>query len=158
MGDFNEILDNSEKIGGVENHRPSLLQGFRDTISDCGFRDLGFTGPKFMWSNRRVNDPIYARLDIFFATDDWISLFPSYVVRELSIATLEHLAIYLTTETIVWTHETRLGKINRFDLAWLNHEDCYDVFVNLLQHTHSQDCKNLVSKVSYVRDMMITWY
>lgn len=52
LGDFNQILDNSEKRGGS----PPLgarIRAFKEAISACGLIDLGFFGPRFTWSNMR---------------------------------------------------------------------------------------------------------
>lgn len=52
FGDFNEILVPNEKMEGRE--RPEQeMRDFRDVISDCTQRDLGFQGPMFTWFNGR---------------------------------------------------------------------------------------------------------
>ncbi|XP_075658876.1 uncharacterized protein LOC142628717 [Castanea sativa] len=50
LGDFNEVLSGEEKLGGrpVNAYRARL---FQDCINKCGFMDIGFSGPRFMWSN-----------------------------------------------------------------------------------------------------------
>ena len=48
MGDFNEILYNSEKEGG----RPRTqrrLQTFHDVLSECELNDMGFMGDLYTW-------------------------------------------------------------------------------------------------------------
>ena len=48
-GDFNKIIRQGEKLGGViRNHRQ--MQLFRDVLDECGFLDLGFLGSRFTWS------------------------------------------------------------------------------------------------------------
>jgi hypothetical protein len=43
MGDFNEILFSDEKEGG--NPRPQhYMQAFRDTLTECGLEDIGYSG------------------------------------------------------------------------------------------------------------------
>jgi exonuclease III len=46
IGDFNEVLTMSEKLGGNIRHN-HLLEAFRQTLEVCGLTDLGFIGPKF---------------------------------------------------------------------------------------------------------------
>ncbi|XP_042983163.1 uncharacterized protein LOC122312584 [Carya illinoinensis] len=53
MGDFNEILYQHEKKGGKPRPARQLLE-FRDVLEECSLRDLGFSGPKFTWCNRRA--------------------------------------------------------------------------------------------------------
>ncbi|XP_075669777.1 uncharacterized protein LOC142639497 [Castanea sativa] len=50
LGDFNEVLSGEEKLGGrlVTAYRARL---FKDCINECGFMDMGFSGPRFTWSN-----------------------------------------------------------------------------------------------------------
>ena len=48
MGDFNEILYNSEKEGG----RPRTqrqLQAFHDALTECEVNDVGFVGDIYTW-------------------------------------------------------------------------------------------------------------
>jgi hypothetical protein len=45
-GDFNEIVEQSEKEGGAF-RRESQMVGFRDALEACGLCDLGFSGPRF---------------------------------------------------------------------------------------------------------------
>jgi hypothetical protein len=62
MGDFNEILKAEEKFGRLD--RPETqMQQFRDVVDACGFMDLGFTGPRFTWTNNRPRDMTWERLD-----------------------------------------------------------------------------------------------
>ncbi|KAL0318239.1 UNVERIFIED_CONTAM: hypothetical protein Scaly_2851700 [Sesamum calycinum] len=52
-GDFNEILDQSEKLGGPP--RPVWqLQNFRQALVECELSDLGFSRNPFTWSNHHA--------------------------------------------------------------------------------------------------------
>ena len=63
-GDFNEILFNHEKQGGIPRGH-SLLQNFGDALETCNLNDLGFKGDVFTWRNNnfRVDGYIQERLD-----------------------------------------------------------------------------------------------
>lgn len=51
MGDFNEIMHLSEKVGG--NLRPEWqMRSFVETINRCQLRDSGFTRSELTWSRR----------------------------------------------------------------------------------------------------------
>uniref|UniRef100_A0A2N9IQD1 CCHC-type domain-containing protein n=1 Tax=Fagus sylvatica TaxID=28930 RepID=A0A2N9IQD1_FAGSY len=52
VGDFNEIVRNSEKCGR-RSQSERQMQGFRAVIDDYGFLDLGFRGFPFTWCNNR---------------------------------------------------------------------------------------------------------
>ena len=48
MGNFNEIIQAHEKLGGGGRHRPTRqMEEFRDVLDECGFQDLGYSGNKF---------------------------------------------------------------------------------------------------------------
>jgi hypothetical protein len=50
LGDFNEILENSEKVGGDTRSQGQML-AFRQALDCCDLSDLGYRGPKFTWCN-----------------------------------------------------------------------------------------------------------
>ncbi|XP_065629087.1 uncharacterized protein LOC111990897 [Quercus suber] len=63
MGDFNEVLSEDEKLGGnvICQRRVRAIQECMDA---CQMMDLGFSRPKFTWSNKRgLDDLIQCRLD-----------------------------------------------------------------------------------------------
>jgi len=63
IGDFNMILDQSEKVGGLP-FACSSQDFFRDFMNTHGMVDLGFSGNRFTWSNHRdVCHCIKQRLD-----------------------------------------------------------------------------------------------
>uniref|UniRef100_A0A2N9IIA7 Reverse transcriptase zinc-binding domain-containing protein n=1 Tax=Fagus sylvatica TaxID=28930 RepID=A0A2N9IIA7_FAGSY len=53
IGDLNSISGNSEKKGGSQKGE-SLFRSFCNFVHNVGTIDLGFSGSKFTWSNRRV--------------------------------------------------------------------------------------------------------
>lgn len=53
--DFNEILFHSEKWGGRD-HLEKQLEDFKEVLSFCELRDLGFRGNLFTWYNNRDGD------------------------------------------------------------------------------------------------------
>ena len=92
-GDFNEILSRDEKMGGAP--RPQRqMDGFREVVNACGFKDLGYCGPDFTWCNMQEGDNrIYLRLDRAFATNDWINYFNRTRVLHLVESTFRPLCI-----------------------------------------------------------------
>ena len=52
MGDFNEVIAEEEKTrGNPINQRK--VNAILDCMDTCQMMDLGFSGPKFTWSNKR---------------------------------------------------------------------------------------------------------
>ena len=64
--DFNKVLADREKFGGRSvNINRSLM--FKECLDACNMVDLGFSGPRYTWSNlREVSRLILERLDRFF--------------------------------------------------------------------------------------------
>jgi hypothetical protein len=64
LGDFNEILFESEKVGGRRKAQSSI-EKFRHALEDCGLDDLGFVGDAFTWRNHhhQAEGYIKQRLD-----------------------------------------------------------------------------------------------
>ncbi|CAL8098748.1 unnamed protein product [Prunus armeniaca] len=54
-GDFNDMLKTNDKMGGILLHR---LRGFKKWFDENNMIDLGYSGPKFTWTNNRVFERI----------------------------------------------------------------------------------------------------
>ena len=125
-GDFNEILDNSEKLGGREKSQSSI-DIFRCSIDICQLQDLGFEGEDcFTWSNGRV----FERLDIFFGNIGWLEFFPEYKFNHLDFFYSDHTPILLS----FGNNASRrcCGKVKRiscfhFEHAWCEDLGCGDI-------------------------------
>lgn len=67
-GDFNEVLDMSEKWGGRDRNL-NQITSFKQAIDDACLRDMGFVGNPYTWSKGRLYATrILERLDRAFAT------------------------------------------------------------------------------------------
>ena len=67
LGDFNEILSNTKKSRGAIRSQQQM-DDFRKVVDYCAFKELGYCGSDFIWSNMQGEDNrIYLRLDRVFA-------------------------------------------------------------------------------------------
>ena len=83
LGDFNEILSSEDKYGRNHINLNRALE-FKDCLDNCNFLDLGFSGPKFTWTNKRpISSLILERLDGCFANPSWRMLYPEATVTQL---------------------------------------------------------------------------
>jgi exonuclease III len=76
IGDFNFVLDQSEKLGGCHVASSSHCP-FRNFIDHHGLVDLGFVGNPYTWFNNMNGfATIKERLDRTLASLDWVHLYP----------------------------------------------------------------------------------
>lgn len=59
-GDFNEILFNCEKEGGVPRSE-RCMEKFRQALEDCQLHDLGYVGDAFTWRNHHRDAASYTK-------------------------------------------------------------------------------------------------
>jgi hypothetical protein len=98
MGDFNEVLLSDDKFVGrsVNFHHAS---NFRDYIDSCGIMDMGFSGPRFTWTNLRgVSDMIQERIDRCFCNLSLRLLFPEALVKHLVRIHYDYCLVLLTLD------------------------------------------------------------
>lgn len=70
------------------------MEDFRDCAAECGLADLGFTGYRYTWDNRRDGDAnIQVRLDRAMCTDDFLELFPETFVEHIITEESDHIAL-----------------------------------------------------------------
>ena len=113
LGDFNEILYNTEKEGGVP--RPQrYMQAFHDALSDCGLGDMGYEGDRFTWQRGRVRE----RLDRGVANGSRNQLFPSSRLINAEMTKSDHRPIVVDTEGVDVPHVGERKK--QFEARWLS--------------------------------------
>jgi hypothetical protein len=123
IGDFNMILDQSEKTGGKP-YACSSTDPFHHFINEFGLIDLGFSGNLFTWSNHRDGDNlIKERLNRGLASPQWIHLFPSYSIRHLPAHTSDHNPLLLST----MENTTNLPRPFRFEKFWIKDPTCQNI-------------------------------
>lgn len=95
LGDFNEILHQSEKCGGNEKPR-GLMEYFHDALEHCDLVDLGFRRPKFTWNNGREAEAFVQEcLDRVVANEGWRNFFPKADILVEGTTTSDHLPIFV---------------------------------------------------------------
>ncbi|KAK5793895.1 uncharacterized protein LOC108462490 [Gossypium arboreum] len=97
---------------------------FREVLEDCGLIDLGFFGGWFTWEHGRVlATNIREHLDRGIATQDWMSLFPSYHLEHLSHSFLDHCPILLDTRGRGGEFQRSRNRSFRFKVKWCLEHD-----------------------------------
>ena len=117
IGDLNSISLLADKSGGRFNGGSS--KNFIGFIENVGAIDLGFRGPRFTWSNKRVRwANIRERLDRGLCNVEWQSLFPKAGIKHLSAPNSDHNPIILDTHL----DNTSGSRPFRFKAMWVSDE------------------------------------
>lgn len=127
--DLNCIKISNEKRGG-RSISGSSVNCLKDFMSNTGAIDLGFTGPSFTWSNRRVGlANIKKRLDQCLCNQEWQLLFPKAKVKHLCNSNYDHNPILLDAH---FEFET-LNRPFKFEAMWTKEEGSKVVVDNAWQ-------------------------
>jgi hypothetical protein len=122
IGDFNEIIDQTEKWGGVFRSENQMMQ-FRLALEECGLSDLGYRGSKFTWTNRRHDgDLIKERLDRAVANEAWCRLQTMREVQVLAGFKSDHLPLCVQLgdgDTSRWFAKKKF----KIEASWMHDDD-----------------------------------
>lgn len=119
MGNFNYILSNDENKGRTP-HPPWLIQGFKDTISRCGLKDLAFENHQFTWERGRGTPAwVYEKLDRILVNDAWLDLFEEAKATSFEATSSDHLPLILLPKLSI---KVKVIKRFKFENLWV-HED-----------------------------------
>nr|XP_016471225.1 PREDICTED: uncharacterized protein LOC107793393 [Nicotiana tabacum] len=95
-GDFNVVLHEDEKIGGLPVYPPEY-EDFALCVNSCGLFDIGYNGSPFTWWNGRPNDQcIFKRLDRIFVNLSYQNLFPNIEVQYLIRTCSDHAPLLMS--------------------------------------------------------------
>ncbi|XP_010436852.1 PREDICTED: uncharacterized protein LOC104720672 [Camelina sativa] len=139
IGDFNQIRNNSEKIGG-HNRDASTFHDFNNMMSTCDMLDLKHIGNKFSWSGQRsimkngirTKELIQCCLDRVVLNTEWFSYFPASTAEFLEPIESDHrpIVVDILTETRVkrgmFRYDRRLADREGFMVRSVS----YSVLVN----------------------------
>ena len=116
LGDFNDMLSNDEKMGGLPVNRYRMT-AFRNCMDRCCLMDLGFHGPRFTWTTKSPiwQNNIKERLDRGLGNTDWKLLFPAAEIHHLPRVKSDHCPIMLITNPLA----PKSSKPFRFKQMWL---------------------------------------
>ncbi|KAL5734017.1 hypothetical protein ACOSP7_031878 [Xanthoceras sorbifolium] len=143
-GDWNEILYDSEKLGGGV-RAPFLIDNVREAVGYCGLQDLGFFGPEFTWCNKREGvDLIQVRLDHCFCNLAWSDH------RPILLEVLEE-RVALGPATI------RRKKRFHFEFAWADLPKCKEA-IKQSWVDHGRGVNSVIKNLEYCEEKLAGWY
>ncbi|KAH7861063.1 hypothetical protein Vadar_021190 [Vaccinium darrowii] len=123
IGDFNTIVSNEEKQGGIDKEEWEMSD-FRKFINDNELIDLGFVGYPFTWNNKRGHGAnIRERLDRALVNVKWRMSYDSGVLKHLRHLGSDHCPLLVVPKTM----EDQCFKRFIFDMRWVKHPECSQV-------------------------------
>ena len=153
VGDFNEILNNNEKLGGPARAEESF-QPFGDMLSACGMEELESSGDRFTWSGQRWKKWIQCCLDRAFGNKEWLRLFPGSNQKFLDKRGSDHRPVLLNLRS---SHVTFKGQF-RFDKKFI----FLPVVKKKIQESWSANCvgaenRNVSKRLRDCRGVLSRW-
>ncbi|XP_060200867.1 uncharacterized protein LOC132629156 [Lycium barbarum] len=153
-GDFNVILAEEEKLGGL----PVTLaecEDFAFCINSCGLFDMGFKGSPFTWWNgRAAEDCIFKRLDRIVVNILFQNIFPQIEVEHLSKTGSDHapLIVSLGEDAVICI------KPFRFLNFWVQHETFKEVVAqNWITHFVDSPFMAFKQKLKNLKGALARW-
>lgn len=149
IGEFNEIVDNSEKCGGPARAEGTLC-AFRSFLSLNGLFDLQFSGSYLSWRGKRHSHLVLCRLDRAMSNSEWTEMFPSCRSQYLKYEGSDHRPLL----TFLDTTKKRGQKIFRYDRRLRDNEEIKELIRKIWDSSHSMSVEE---KLSSCRKAICAW-
>lgn len=88
-GDFNELVDPEEKLGGFQRTEEEC-KDFTQILKACGMFEIQNFGYQYSWYGQRNNDLVQCRLDMFVANQEWSEMFEKASASYLHRVSSDH--------------------------------------------------------------------
>ncbi|WZY69216.1 hypothetical protein YC2023_001456 [Brassica napus] len=129
-GDFNELMNNSEKVGGPPRQESSFFD-FRAMARDCRLKEIPSSGNRLSWGGVReimengVKEKVWVqcRLDRAFGNAEWFRIFPQSHTVYLEKTGSDHRPIFTSLANI---GQRRTGRF-MFDKRWCQKPEITEV-------------------------------
>ncbi|OMO94917.1 reverse transcriptase [Corchorus capsularis] len=153
IGDFNDILDDSEKDGGPLKDR-RYIRYFQDMVEHCQLIDIQFQGQKFTWMGKRDDFVIKERLDRAFVNPQWLMAFPhSQLLIQPAIGS-DHSPVILNS---CW-QDIKGPRKFKFESYWTDVEDIRSVVKTSWDvHVDGSKAYLLAQKLKNYRKLIKLW-
>ncbi|XP_060960190.1 uncharacterized protein LOC115703873 [Cannabis sativa] len=151
IGDLNNVTSQEDKKGG--NPYPRwLVEGFNDTLVDCGLHDLELYGYPYTWERSRGKPEwVEVRIDRALVNQSWLDFFPLAKLFNLEVSTSDHtpLNLVLVNEVVVARNH-----VFRFENAWLKEP----LFFEIVKSCWGNDASSgIMAKVKNCGEVLGRW-
>lgn len=148
-GDFNEIIDNSEKMGGPLRAEGSFC-AFRSFLSQCDIFDLKRSRNSLSWRGKRHNHLIFSRLDRALVNSLWSERFPTGRSHYLDFEGSDHRPII----SLFDSGKSKNNKVFRYDMRLKDNQEVKDLIMPVW---NSSEQAPLELRLSYCREAISRW-
>ena len=152
IGDFNEILNNSEKMGGPRRSEASFIP-FADMLECCEMEEFTSKGNKFTWEGTRWKKRIQCCLDRSFGNKAWLSLFPNSNQTFLEKRGSDHRPVWLNLSAAQSGFKGQF----RFDKRLLINPEVKGLIDKVWRRTGSNCNLKVSQKISRCRTVLSRW-
>ncbi|KAH0661803.1 hypothetical protein KY284_026734 [Solanum tuberosum] len=117
-GDFNVIISEEEKVGGLEFTLNEAID-FASFISSNALSEVPFSGSKYTWWNGQIEEAcIFKRWDRILMNQEFLEVFPSSEVQHLIRQGSDHAPLHLSYNN----DEVPIIKPFKFMNVWSKHQ------------------------------------
>jgi exonuclease III len=158
MGDFNEIIQESEKFGVRRKSRRQMAD-FRAVLEKCQLEDLGYVGSHFTWWNMQEGDNfIKERLDRALANNKWMDFFPSRTVEVLTPRSSDHAPILISFKQLESNSRQRRCPF-RYEEAWKKNKEQKVIIRKVwrVKKRHGDGWKSITEKLDESKKALLSW-
>ncbi|KAG7572529.1 hypothetical protein ISN44_As09g008890 [Arabidopsis suecica] len=152
LGDLNEILNNTEKLGGPARAESSFFP-FRNMINDCRLREVPSIGNKFSWAGDRNNQWIQCCLDRALGNEAWFHLFPRVQAEFLERIGSDHRPLFLR---FVSENISRTGRF-MFDKRWTSKPDLLNIIREGWNKEGNVGQNDILHRIAECRKLISRW-
>ncbi|XP_022568759.2 uncharacterized protein LOC111211768 [Brassica napus] len=148
-GDFNDLLNNAEKDGGVTRSEASFTD-LRTFFSEGDLFDLQYSGDFLSWRGKRGDDLVRCRLDRAVANSDWAELFPTARSLYLAFERSDHKPLLSCFEP----EKRKQRGLFHYDRRLKNNPEVKDLVAKTWM---SGSFRTVTDRISAMRSVLIGW-
>ncbi|CAA7042046.1 unnamed protein product [Microthlaspi erraticum] len=153
VGDFNEMLNISEKVGGPQRTESSFWD-FRTMVTNCKIREFRCSGNTLLWAGWRDRIWVQCRLDRSFGNDEWFQLFPRSQLAYLDMYASDHRPLRVSFAFEPSDHSR--GRFY-FDKRMISHEGFEEVIRRGWMTETKGISSSLTDRITNCRREMARW-
>lgn len=148
-GDFNDIIDSSEKQGGPERSEGTFVD-IRSFMAECDLYDLRHSGNFFSWRGKRHDHVVHCRLDRAMSNGAWAEDYPASRCEYMRFEGSDHRPLLTHFDL---TKKKKKG-VFRYDRRLKGNEEVSDLIQTAWNFN---DMEDVGEKINRCRTEIINW-